>query len=108
LVVDVAIRAVQFTRKSPPVAERRFARRLGLRNVDAQTTASDPQRRLDRIEHARAFRTTDTQAVLDDLERRTPARVNAGIALLLQQRLHFRFGEVLWHRDRKSDQHTWI
>src|SRR6185295_11489255 len=49
LVVDVAIRAVQFTRKSPRAAERRFARRVGLRNVDAQTTASDRQRRLDRI-----------------------------------------------------------
>src|SRR4030095_14386399 len=108
LVVNVTIGAVQVTGESPSASEHARACPFTYLNVDAQAPAPHPERRFDRIEHTCAIGSTYAQAVLGDLERSALAGVDTRITLLLEQRLHFCFGEVLGDRNGEGVQYTWI
>ena len=62
--------------------------------MDIDAATADPERRFERLGNAAAIGATDPQPVLDDLETVALARVDARVALLLEQLEHLVLGEV--------------
>ncbi len=111
LVVDVAIGTMQPGRKAPDGFLRGANAALALRgaaivilpDMDVHAPVADAQRRLQRLDDARALGAAAPESVGDDVENTASARVDPRIALPLEKRQHFRFGEVLGYRHRKRD-----
>ena len=117
-IVDVAVGAVQVGRKTPDGIDSlsRFSGRglgegwgegdslscfSGRLDADVDPPATDPQCGLERVDHARSFRSAEPEAVLHHLQLALAARVDARVALLLEQLEDLRFGEIVGHADRK-------
>ena len=93
-IVDVAVGAVQ-VRRVPP-------RRATL-GVHGNPPPPDSQRGLDRLEHATRVGRPGAEPVLHHLEPSWLARVDARVALLLEQREHLGFAEIRRHGHRERE-----
>ncbi len=100
-VVDVAVGAMQVGGKAPCLG-------AVLAHEDVHASCAHPQRRLDRLHHARLFRACHADAVLHHLEPLALAPVDARVALALQQLRDLFLGEVLRHVDGECDQQARI
>ena len=70
--------------------------------VDAP--AAHAQCGFDGFQHTAAIRAAKTQPILNDFELLLAACMNARVALLVEQRQHFRLLEVLRYNNWKADQ----
>jgi hypothetical protein len=95
-VMDVAVGAMQVGGETP--------RGVGVFLAEyIHASLSDPQRRLDALDHARLLRGGHLHAVLRDLEARAVAVMDARIALRLQQLRDLFLGEVRGNVHRERD-----
>src|SRR6266850_1078384 len=98
-IVDVAFGAVQVR----GVAPRRASRAVRAQRIDVDLALADLERGLDAFDYARFLSRRHLHPILHDLEHRARARVDAVVALRLEQRLDFLFLEVFRHRYRKGE-----
>src|SRR5260221_2177652 len=98
-IVDVAFGAVQVR----GVAPWRASLAVRVQRIDVDLALADLERGLDAFDYARFLSRRHLHPILHDLEQRAGARVDAVVALRLEQRLDFLFLEVLRHRHGKGD-----
>ena len=103
LVVNVAIRAMQIRRKAPERGCPDVARSAVIRDMDVDASLTDTQRRLDRLDRARAIGGAQPKAILHDGKAVTGACVDARIALLFEQLSDFSLGKIRRHHNGKGD-----
>src|SRR5207302_10017235 len=103
-IVNIAVRAVQVR----GVAPGRAGLAVRVQRIDVDLPLADLERSLDAFDHTRLLHRGHLHAILNDLEQCAGARVDAVVALSLEQRLDFVFLEVLRHRHREGYDHARI
>ena len=81
---------------------------LGVERIDVDLALPDLQRRFDAFDHARLVGRRHAQPVLHDLEHVAAARVDAVVALGLEERVHFLLLEILRHRHGEGEHQSRI